>query len=130
MFESVIESLARAHALAGTIALLTFWSAALARKGSVFHRMIGRAYLIAMIVVVITIIPITLNLLAQGQWPSATFLLYLAALVSQASLVAWRAVRYKRDFERFSGSLFIGGVAFIALAGLAVTALGVIFNHW
>lgn len=130
MFESAIEALSRAHALAGTIALMAFWCAALARKGSSFHRIIGRAYLITMIVVVVTIVPLTFSQFADGQWAGATFLLYLAALVSQASLTAWRAIRYKRDFARFTGPLFIGGTLIVALAGLGVTTLGIVFSHW
>jgi len=130
MFESAIEALTRAHALAGTLALMAFWCAALARKGSPFHRTIGRAYLITMVVVVVTIIPLTISQFANGHWVGPTFLLYLAALVSQASLTAWRAIRYKRNFARFAGPVFLGGVAFITLTGLGVTTLGIVFNSW
>jgi hypothetical protein len=130
MFDTIIDALTRAHALAGTVALLAFWCAAFARKGSTLHRMIGRAYLITMIVVVVTIVPLTLSYFAEGQWAGGTFLLYLALLVSQASLVAWRAIRYKRDFDRFAGPVFVGGTIALTLAGLTVSIIGVMLNAW
>ena len=39
------------HVIAGTVALLGFWIAAFLRKGSPRHRLVGRAYLLAMVVV-------------------------------------------------------------------------------
>lgn len=130
MIETLIDALARAHALAGTVALLAFWCAAFARKGSPVHRMIGRTYLITMVVVIVTILPLTLSDFLDGQWVGGTFLLYLAVLVSQACLTAWRAIRYKRDFERFAGATFAIGAVILSIAGLGVSALGWTFQSW
>jgi len=130
MIETLIDALTRAHALAGTVTLLAFWSAAFARKGSPFHRMVGRAYLVTMVVVIVTILPMTLSYFFEDQWVGGTFLLYLAVLVSHACLTAWRAIRYKRDFERFAGATFALGAVILGMAGLGVSALGWAFQSW
>jgi len=43
------QLLVTAHIAAGSVALLTFWTAAIARKGSPLHKGVGKAYLIAML---------------------------------------------------------------------------------
>ena len=56
----LIAHLVIAHIAAGSIALLTFWIAAIARKGSPMHKRIGKYYLMAMIGIVATALPMAL----------------------------------------------------------------------
>ena len=60
---SAYPSIAAVHASVGAIALATFWTAAIARKGTTFHRRIGQAYLLAMTGILATGVP-----LALGKW--------------------------------------------------------------
>ena len=48
-----------AHVIPGTVALATFWIAALARKGGVPHRLAGKAYLLAMLAVLLPALPLS-----------------------------------------------------------------------
>jgi hypothetical protein len=112
------------HIVAGTFALAAFWLAALVRKGRYLHRLAGRTHLLAMLAVIVTAIPLTLATYLNGHVIGAAFLGYLVILVSQNCLVGWRAIRYKRDFARFSNAVFWVGVLVNALAGMAIMVLG------
>jgi len=88
------------HVLAGVVALVGFWSAALMKKGSPRHRTLGKAYLLAMAAIVVTALPITVEFALFRQQPlTALFLAYLMALTGNASWLAWRAVTDKRDWK-------------------------------
>lgn len=49
------------HVIAGVVALLTFWTTAFARKGSPLHRGVGKAYLLAMIGICVTAVPMAVH---------------------------------------------------------------------
>ncbi len=113
------------HALIGTVALLAFWFAAATRKGSRPHILAGRVHLIAMLGIVITAVPLAMAIYLKGGMVWSAFLGYLVVLVSHNSLVAWRAIRLKHDFQRFNNPIYRIGAVMTAVAGLAVMALGI-----
>jgi len=125
-----LSGFALPHAAIGTVALATFWTAALATKGSPLHRTVGKLYLLAMIGVVLTALPLTLAAALAGQWLGAAFLAFLVVLVSHACRVAWTSIRYKRDFARYTGIGFRVSATVLALAGSAVVVIGVMYNAW
>ncbi|MEE4303798.1 MAG: hypothetical protein V2J19_06545 [Wenzhouxiangella sp.] len=129
-FAQALSGFALPHALVGTVALATFWTAALAKKGSPLHKAVGKIYLLAMIGVVLTALPLTLAFTLQGQWVGAAFLGYLIVLVSHACRMAWLAIRYKRDFARYTGTGFRISAGLLAATGAAVVVMGVIHNAW
>lgn len=126
----LLSAFALPHALAGTVALATFWTAALAKKGSPLHKAVGKAYLLAMAGVVLTALPLTLAAALAGQWLVAVFLAYLVVLVSHACRVAWTSIRCKHDFARYTGAGFRVSATVLALAGSAVVVIGVMYNAW
>ncbi|NBB93824.1 MAG: hypothetical protein GVY32_11730 [Gammaproteobacteria bacterium] len=126
----LLSGFAQPHALIGTVALVTFWTAGLARKGSSLHKRVGKIYLLAMIGVVVTAAPLALSHALEGQWVGAAFLGYLVILVSHACRSAWTAIRWKRDFERFTGTGFRVSALVLAVSGAAVAVLGVVYGAW
>lgn len=84
------------HLAAGTLALLTYWGAALARKGSPLHIAIGRTYLSSMVVVLFTAAGLATVFIATGRPAIGTFLAYLVVITATACWLAWRAIRSKR----------------------------------
>ncbi len=113
------------HILAGVVALVGFWSAALMKKGSPRHRALGKVYLVAMAVIVATALPITVQYAFFRQQPlSALFLAYLMAITGNAAWLAWRAVTDKRDWKRLVGrigwKLALWPMLLLALATLLV----------
>lgn len=109
------KTLLFAHAACGTAALATYWAAAFARKGSPLHRGVGKAYLLAMIGIVVTAIPMAITFYFRGLWPVAVFLGYLTVITSTSMWLGWRSIRRKRDQAAFRDKAYIA----VAIANLA-----------
>lgn len=90
-----------AHIAAGSLALLTFWIAAFARKGSALHVRVGQVYLGAMLGVVLSALPMAAVFFARGKPGIGTFLLYLVVLTGTSIWLARRAIRRKRDVQGY-----------------------------
>lgn len=129
-FIDLLSGFALPHVLAGTVALVTFWTAGLARKGSPLHKGVGKIYMVAMVAIVLTAVPLTLYLALMGQTIGATFLGYIAILVSHSCRMAWLAIRHKRDFARYSGLGFRISASLLAITGVVVVVVGVYFEAW
>lgn len=118
------RTLVLAHALFGTAALLTFWSAAFARKGGPLHRGSGKVYLLAMVGVTISAVPITAMAFARGQDVTGTFLAYLVLITATVMWQGWRAVRRKRDQAAFRDRAYLAVALLNLVASVAVFAAG------
>jgi hypothetical protein len=112
------------HLLAGGLALLGFWSAALARKGSASHRLAGRSFLLAMLAVIATAIPMAANQFLQGRPIGGLFLSYLVILVATGCWAAWFAIRWRREPARFYGRTNAALSALNLLSGAVVSITG------
>lgn len=112
------------HVGAGALALLAFWLNAALRKGSRAHRLVGRAYLVAMVAVIASGVPLLVQRLVDGHPVTAAFLGYLLLLTSTATWLLWRAVRDRTAPQRYTGRAY-GALAFAnLLAGAGVLVLG------
>ena len=112
------------HMAAGTIALVAYWSAALARKGSPLHVRSGRVFWKAMLVICATAVPMSIFFFMRGRPRTGTFLIYLVLISATAMWVGLRAIRLKQNQAAFLGGYY-GAVAVAnLLAGLAVLAMG------
>jgi hypothetical protein len=122
------QALVMIHAIAGITGLLAFWIPAIAKKGGKVHRSAGKVFLLAMLVVIITGVPLSLFLLTKTQWVSAVFLLYLAVLLGASTGGAWFALKLKHDQQRYYGSAYIAVAWLLLLSGATVSTLGYIFE--
>lgn len=113
-----------AHGTVGVIALITFWSAAIVRKGSPLHRRAGQGYLLAMLGIVASAIPLAAYKFAAGQPVIASFLAYLVVITATGVWSAWRAIRDKHDVARYTGRVYAAFAWLSLSSGLAVLALG------
>ncbi len=112
------------HLVAGSLALLSFWTAGALRKGSPLHRRAGQVYLLSMLLVIVSGLVLVLGLLERGQLYGALFLGYLLILVSNSCVGALRAVRLKRDRAAYFGPLFWILHGLTATTGLGMIAVG------
>ena len=117
--------LVAAHVSVGVVALATYWSAAVLRKGSALHRRAGQVYLLSMCGIVLTGGPLALVRWVEGRPVTAAFLGYLVVLVAAGTWTAWRAVRDRADVARFTGPVYAGLGWANLLSGLGVLALGI-----
>ena len=112
------------HAAAGTVALASFWTAAMLRKGSLPHRRAGQIYLLAMVAVIASAVPLCVTQYLRGHPVTAAFLGYLVVITSTGVWSAWRAIRDKHDVVRYTGPVFVVLGVLSLSTGLAVLALG------
>ncbi len=112
------------HIVTGTIALILFWLAAAMTKGTPAHRWIGRSYLLTMVLVLLTAMPLAVQMLVAGRPVIATFLGYLVLITGGACWSAWRAIRDRHRRERYFGVGYWISAVIIAVAGAAVAIIG------
>jgi hypothetical protein len=118
------QSLLALHGIAGLAALIAFWIAAFARKGSPLHRRVGKAYLLAMIGIVVTAGPMAAIIGASGRIGTAVFLVYLIVITATSMWLGWRAIRRKGDAARFRGTAYLVVALLNILAAIATFAIG------
>ena len=112
------------HIVAGALALLLFWTSALMKKGTALHRRIGQVYLLSMLGVIITGVPLAHAILQRGSPIGALFLTYLLLLVSSACWSAWRAIRDRADRRAYFGPMYWFFATVIATCGIGMIVLG------
>lgn len=113
-----------AHVVAGSVALLSFWTAAMLRKGSPLHVRTGRVHMIAMLVVLASGVPLAWMLAQRGQLIGALFLYYLVLLTGVGTRNAWQAIRMKRDRSNYFGPTYWVLIGALASSGVAIIAIG------
>ena len=113
------------HVGLGLGALVTFWVAALARKGSAPHKLAGKAYVLAMLGLLVPAVPLSARALLHFSAPFGVFLFYLMLITFTALWQGWFASRDKRDFARYAGPGYRRLAWANVLAGAAILALGV-----
>jgi hypothetical protein len=118
------------HIASGTVALATFWTAAFLRKGSSRHRLVGRTYMLAMILILVTAVPLALGAFARGKPIFGTFLLYLLVITGSPTWLAWRAIRDKHSVQRFTGPTYHALAWLNIIAGAVVLYFGVRFGSF
>ena len=122
---STYSILAAIHIALGVLALLTFWTAGLARKGGPRHRAAGKLYLASMAGLLATAVPMGITLFQVRGPVTGSFLLYLVLITATSVWSAWRAICDKRDFARYTGPVF-RGLMWANLAGaLGIAYVGV-----
>lgn len=111
------------HAGLGTLALVTFWTSGLSRKGSPIHRLSGKAYLLAMAGLLLASLPLTAALASRNP-VAAAFLSYLVVITVTSVWTSWRAVRDKKDWARFTGPVYRTLMWANLVSGLAIAYVG------
>jgi hypothetical protein len=114
-----------AHVSFGAIALMAFWVTAALKKGTRTHRNVGTAYLMAMLAVIISALPLAVAAFAAGHTRTGVFLAYLIVITATPLWVGRRAVRRRYSAAEFSRSPYQSlGVTNIACAAV-VLGLGI-----
>jgi hypothetical protein len=120
-----IELARLAHIAFGVVAFATYWTAATLRKGTRTHRLVGRSYMLAMLGIMATALPLAGAAFSQGQSATGAFLLYLVLITATACFLAWRAVRQRHSFSDYIASPYRALAWANLLAGVALFGLGV-----
>jgi uncharacterized membrane protein len=100
------SSTALVHASIGGLALATFWIAGMSKKGSPIHKAAGKIYLLAMTGIIMSALPLAISMLLNKNPVGGAFFLYLLVITTTSVWCSWRAIRDKRDWARYVGSVF------------------------
>ncbi len=92
-----------AHILAGTVVLVSFWTAALSVKGSLVHRRGGRVYALAMVVLLSLTLVMIAGMASEGNVARALFDGYVTLISVVSVWIAWSSIAYKNDIRRYLG---------------------------
>lgn len=122
--DTLYKILLAAHGLCGLVALVTFWMAAFAKKGAPWHLRVGKAYMIAMLGIIATAVPMVVIIGLQGKPGIATFLAYLVVITASGIWMGWRAVKRKRDQGAFRGGAYLWVAVLNLVASVVVFAVG------
>ncbi len=122
--DTLYKILLAAHGLCGLVALVTFWMAAFAKKGAPWHLRVGKAYMIAMLGIIATAVPMVVIIGLQGKPGIATFLAYLVVITASGIWMGWRAVKRKRDQAAFRGGTYLWVAVLNLVASAVVFAVG------
>jgi hypothetical protein len=117
------------HVGLGVAALLTFWIAALAKKGSAPHKLAGKIYVLTMTGLLIPALPLSMRILAEKSTTFGAFLLYLLVLTGTALWQGWYSIRYKREFARYAGRSYRGLAGLNIFTAIAVLSLGLMVRQ-
>jgi uncharacterized membrane protein len=113
-----------AHAGIGALALLTFWTSGLTRKGSRVHTVSGKIYLLAMTGILISAAGMLGGFAERHHPVAAAFLGYLLVITATSVWCSWRAVRDKRDWNTYTGPVYKALMVLNGLSGLAIAYIG------
>lgn len=92
-----------AHILVGTVVLASFWTAALAVKGSPTHRLGGRIYAGSMVALLTAALVMVVGMVLGGNPMRAVFNVYVSLLSAASVWIAWRSIVDKADVRRYLG---------------------------
>jgi hypothetical protein len=116
------------HIIGGTVALITFWTTWILRKGTSRHRLVGRIYLIAIAFIIVTAVPLALASFERGLPLRGAFLLYLVVITGTPAWLAWRAIRDKTDVKRYTSGVYHWLARLSILSGAVILALGLKYH--
>ena len=113
-----------AHAGIGALALLTFWTSGLTRKGSRVHTVSGKIYLLAMTGILLSAAGMLGGFAERHHPVAAAFLGYLLVITGSSVWCSWRAIRDKRDWTVYTGPVYKALMVLNGLSGLAIAYIG------
>lgn len=112
------------HVALGCVALLSFWTAGMARKGSPLHVRAGKTYLVSMAGLLAATVPMCWLAWFAGHQVMVGFLLYLLVISTTSVWLSWRAIRDKRDWARFTGPAYRALQWLNLASGITIAGVG------
>jgi hypothetical protein len=112
-----------AHIGVGTLAAALYWASLSSTKGSPRHRLAGRICLLALLATVVTVPPVVVLRPVPFDPAWVVSLVYLSVCVGTVVTLAWTAIRWKQQPQRFRGLHFrVLGPLLLALGAVVLAA--------
>ena len=112
----------------GVIVLTSFWVTAFSKKGGRIHRLSGKVYLIGILIIIISVIPMIILALQRQNNNQAIGLAFLSVMTFTAAWIASQSIARKREIETYRNRTFAGLAVALSIFGLLVVVLNIL--HW
>jgi uncharacterized membrane protein len=113
------------HTFIGFSALGSFWVAALSRKGSYVHRTAGKVFMLSMLVILASVIPMIIVKANEGDIVFCIILGYLFSIAAVATYVTWFAIQKKKAREDYHSSVFKIIATILFFYGYGICIIGI-----
>jgi len=116
------------HTMIGAVVLTSFWITAFSKKGGRVHRFSGKVYLVGILIIIVSVIPMIVLALQQNNNKQAIGLAFLSVMTFVAGWIAFQAIARKRDIETYRNRTFQVLALVLSAFGLLILVLNII--HW
>lgn len=113
------------HMVIGAVALISFWIAALARKGGRIHRTAGKVYFVSILMILASVIPMIVMNYQRNDYSGALGLAFLFVMTFTATWIARRSISCKRDITSYKSFFFYGLASFLTLFGIVILVISI-----
>lgn len=111
------------HVGIGSISLLAYWTALLARKGALVHKSAGRISLATLLIVSVSVAPILFTRPGPFDPGWVVQMVYLMACIITVSMIGYTAIRYKASPDQFRSPAFrLLGPVLLVLGAVVLVA--------
>jgi hypothetical protein len=114
------------HIGIGSMGMVLYWATLLSAKGSLRHRRSGRLFFVVMLAAVVTVPPVVLLRPVPFDPAWIVSLVYLSACLGTVVTLAWTAIRWKEQPERFRGLHFRLLGPLLVVLGTVVLVAGLV----
>jgi hypothetical protein len=114
------------HIGIGSLGMVLFWATLLSAKGSLRHRRSGRPFFVVLLATVVTVPPVVLLRPVPFDPAWIVSLVYLSVCLGSVVTLAWTAIRWKDQPERFRGLHFRLLGPLLVVLGTVVLAAGLV----
>ena len=114
------------HIGIGSLGMVLYWATLLSAKGSLRHRRSGRPFFVVLLAAVVTVPPVVLLRPVPFDPAWIVSLVYLSVCLGTVVTLAWTAIRWKDQPERFRGPHFRLLGPLLVVLGTVVLAAGLV----
>ena len=122
------SSILHIHTMIGAVVLTSFWVTAFSKKGGRVHRFSGKIYLVGILIIIISVIPMIVLALQRNNNKQALGLAFLSVMTFVAAWMAFQSIMRKRKIESYRNKTFVVLALVLSAFGLLILVLNVL--HW
>jgi uncharacterized membrane protein len=112
------------HMVIGSLGAVLYWLTLGSRKGARLHRTLGKAFLALMVLIALSVGPLLFSRPGEFDPGHVVQFVYLSVCVVTISGIAFAAIRFRNDVERFRTSSFRAMGYVLRILGMVVLVAG------
>jgi hypothetical protein len=118
------------HTMIGAVVLISFWVTAFSIKGGRIHRISGKIYLVGILAILVSVIPMIIYSLTRKNYTSALGLGFLSVMTFAAAWIASQSIARKREIKIYRNRAFVVLALVLSLFGLLILVLNILYGSF